>query len=230
MSRSLIWKCVKNVNLWKLILTYRQVLIRFLGRPRDLIRQCWTNQDSLQSYNKKIYQPSNVIFTSAFVYQPSKVIFTSASVNITLEGWKVLMSTSMKLITVLLYDINSLLIIRRRRRTLFQQENIFRMNASLTYGPQHSRQVLEYWTSITYVQTRWGLRTPSMLRAGYATLLRLLTWRKKYGLSRLKTNRCHTYSENSNWVFLSRSMLIKMYHIFSSFIYDMFSVVYITLH
>ena len=41
---------------------------------------------------------------------------------------------------------------------------------------------------LQYIHNRWGLRirTPSMLRAGYPTLL---TWRGKYDLFRLKTIR-----------------------------------------
>ena len=59
--------------------------------------------------------------------------------------------------------------------TLFQEDNIFGMYASLTYGPQlHKIHVIDSWTGINYlqyVQSRWGLHTPSMLRAGYPSLL-----------------------------------------------------------
>ena len=67
------------------------------------------------------------------------------------------------------------------------------------------RNVIDNWTCINYiqyVQSRWGLRTPSMLRAGYPVLL---TWRGRYDLSRLKTSRWLPH------VVFTRSMLIKMY-------------------
>ena len=49
------------------------------------------------------------------------------------------------------------------------------------------------------VQSRWGLRTSSMLQAGYPTLL---AWRGRLDLSRLQTSRCyHTLSENGSRVF-----------------------------
>ena len=71
--------------------------------------------------------------------------------------------------------------------TLFQEDNIFCMNISLTYVPQLQRLTC-HWTSINYlqyVQSMWGFRIPSMLRVGYPTLL---TWRKGT-ISRLKTSR-----------------------------------------
>ena len=72
--------------------------------------------------------------------------------------------------------------------TLFQEDNIFCTNASLTYGPQIQRhacvRLLENNEDyLQYVQSWWGLRTSSMLRTGYLTLL---AWRGKYDLSRLK--------------------------------------------
>ena len=62
---------------------------------------------------------------------------------------------------------------------------------------------------LQYVQSRWGLRTSSMLRVGYPTLL---AWRGRYDLSSLKTSRFyHTLSENGNRVFTHWLILIKMY-------------------
>ena len=70
------------------------------------------------------------------------------------------------------------------------KNNIVGTNDSLTYGPRlQSRNDIGNWTCINYlqyVQSRWGLRTPSLLRAGYPTLL---TWRGRYDLTRLKTSR-----------------------------------------
>ena len=68
------------------------------------------------------------------------------------------------------------------------------------------------WTCINYLQyvlSRWGLCTPSMLRAGYPTLL---TWRGRYNLTRLKTSRWlpHVVLIVTECL-LTRSMLIKMY-------------------
>ena len=67
------------------------------------------------------------------------------------------------------------------------------------------------WTCINYlqyVQSRWGLRTPSMLRAGYPTLL---TWRGRYDLTQdqqvVTTRSPRIVTE----CLLTRSMLIKMY-------------------
>ena len=60
-----------------------------------------------------------------------------------------------------------------------------------------------------YVQSSWGLRTSSMLRAGYPTLL---AWRGRYELSRLKTSRCFQCSPRMiTECLFTRSMLIKMY-------------------
>ena len=68
------------------------------------------------------------------------------------------------------YKHNAILII-----TLFQEDNIFGTNATLTYGPQIQRHAFDnYWKKLIflqYAQSRWGLRTPSMLRTAYATLL-----------------------------------------------------------
>ena len=50
----------------------------------------------------------------------------------------------------------------------------------LNYKGKH---VIHNWTDINYLQyvlCRWGFRTPSMLRAGYPTLLH---WRGRYNLS-----------------------------------------------
>ena len=66
-------------------------------------------------------------------------------------------------------------------KALFQEDNIFGTNASLTYGPQLHIYVWENATYLQYVQSRWGLRTPSLLRAGYPTLL---NWRGRYDLSK----------------------------------------------
>ena len=54
--------------------------------------------------------------------------------------------------------------------TLFQANNIFDTSASLTYGPQLQR-VSFVIGKLKYVQSRWCLCIPSMLRAGYPTLL-----------------------------------------------------------
>ena len=57
--------------------------------------------------------------------------------------------------------------------TLFQEDNIVGTSASLTYGP-HFLLISENY--LQYDQSRWGLRTPSMLRAGYPTLLAWRGW------------------------------------------------------
>ena len=73
---------------------------------------------------------------------------------------------------------------------LFQADNIFDTNASLTYGPQLVTvtifMVRGHISCLQYVQSRWGLCTASMLRAGHPTLL---AGRGKYDLSKLKTSR-----------------------------------------
>ena len=51
---------------------------------------------------------------------------------------------------------------------------------------------------LQYVQSRWGLRTPNMLRADYPTLH---AWRGGTILSRLKTSRLPHVIRDSNWVF-----------------------------
>ena len=84
----------------------------------------------------------------------------------------------------------SLLLIIITTTTLFQEDTIFGTNASLTYGPQIQKHTC-VWSLpnnenyLQYLQSRWGLRTSSMLRAGYPTLL---AWRGRYDLSRLKTS------------------------------------------
>ena len=64
--------------------------------------------------------------------------------------------------------------------TLFQEDNKVSTNAILTYGPQIQRHTYmrliiteRNENYLQYVQSRWGLRTPSMLWAGYPTLLAL---------------------------------------------------------
>ena len=72
-----------------------------------------------------------------------------------------------------------------------QRGNMFGKNASLTYRPQLQRHVTDKWTSVNcleYVQSRWGLRTPSMLSDGHPTIL---TWKSNmfeggpHGLARV---------------------------------------------
>ena len=67
------------------------------------------------------------------------------------------------------------------------------------------RHVIDNWTDINYlqyVQSRWGLRTPSMLRASYPTLLH---WREEWVGTICPVSRpeagYHTWSENNNRVF-----------------------------
>ena len=79
------------------------------------------------------------------------------------------------------------------------------------------RNDIANWTCINYlqyVQSRWGLRTPSLLRAGYPTLL---TWKGEGGegvrfdqaqdQQVVTTRRPRIVTE----CLLTRSMLIKMY-------------------
>ena len=57
--------------------------------------------------------------------------------------------------------------------TLFQEDNIFGTNASLTniWSTVTIFMMRENVTYLQYVQSRRGLPIPSMLRAGYPTLL-----------------------------------------------------------
>ena len=84
--------------------------------------------------------------------------------------------------------------------TLFQENNIFGTNASLQGN----------FTYLQYVQRRWGLRTPSILRAGYPTLL---AWRGVggWGDTICPGSRPTGYSEIVTEYLLTRSTLINMY-------------------
>ena len=71
------------------------------------------------------------------------------------------------------------------------------------------RHVIDNWTSINYLQYVQSLCTPTMLRAGHPTLL---TWRRRYDLTRLKTSKITTRSPRLvTECLVTRSMLIKIY-------------------
>ena len=82
----------------------------------------------------------------------------------------------------------------------------------LNYKGSH---VIDNWTDINYlqyVQSRWGLRTPSMLRAGYPTLLH---WSGGRGVRFVQAQDQQVVTARSprtiTECLLTRSMLIKMY-------------------
>ena len=76
--------------------------------------------------------------------------------------------------------------------TLFQEDNIFDTDVSLTYGPQitktYMRLIITDRTKIIYSMYRAGEVSVHRagLQVGYPTLL---LWRGRYNLSRLKTSR-----------------------------------------
>ena len=74
------------------------------------------------------------------------------------------------------------------------------------------RNGIDNWTCINYlqyVQSRWGLRTPSMLRAGYPTLL---TWRGRVWFDQAQDQQVITTRSPRivTECLLTRSMLIQM--------------------
>ena len=53
--------------------------------------------------------------------------------------------------------------------SVFQEDNVFGTNTSLTYGPQLQRSYVwlkKSYNYLQYVQRKWGLRTSSMLTSG----------------------------------------------------------------